>query len=135
MTKKEYLEQIQYFDLKIKVSQEEIENLESVITYVSPIIRDFVNSSTKTKKDDLICKILDFKDKIIDDINYLVELRENVFNSINAIEDVRARTILMLRYLEYKTWDVIAEQMNYSIRNVHRIHNMAIDELVIECLI
>ncbi len=131
ISKRTYLEQVKYLDLKIKVNNDEIKRLESIIIYASPKIRDTTSKSNTSNKDDLLCKVMDLKAKIDEDITKLVKLKITIFDVINSIEDVRAKTLLTFRYLEFKTMFEISEEMNYSIQHLNRLHKAALSELIV----
>ena len=69
--------------------------------------------------------------------NYLIalreylDIREKTEKIIDSAEDVELCSILRYRYLEYRTWEKIAEKMYYSLRNVKYKHKAALDKIKI----
>ena len=45
---------------------------------------------------------------------------------IDAVGDPVCKAILELRYLSFKSWDEIADEMDCSLRNVHYLHGKAL---------
>lgn len=76
--------------------------------------------------EDLIIKIIIIEDEIKADIDNLVSLKKEVSDVINAVEPVECRMLLELRYLCFHTWEDIAVEMNYTVRNVHLLHSKAL---------
>ena len=53
----------------------------------------------------------------------------------NELDDATLRTILILRYLNFQTWEMIACRIHYSYKQVCRLHGKALNLIkdVIEC--
>lgn len=56
-------------------------------------------------------------------------LRFRIYQIINLLEDGNKRVLLMKRYVNMMTWEEIAEDMDYSVMNCHRLHKKALKEL------
>ncbi len=127
---KEFLQQVYFLDLEIKIKREEIESLESKMTYKSPTISDVnVKGSGFYKESDIKCEIIEYK-KVLDIyINNLIRLRQKIVEYIDKVDDCRIRVILQLKYLEYKKYEYIADELNYSTRQISRLHNKGIEML------
>jgi DNA-directed RNA polymerase specialized sigma subunit len=67
------------------------------------------------------------EDEINADIGMLVELKREIVRVVRRVENPSCHTLLSLRYLCFKTWEQIAEEMNYSVQHVHRIHGAALE--------
>ncbi len=132
LTKKEFLEQAFYLNNEIKAKKEEIEKLESMVVYVSPQIRELNTPSFENNKEKMMCVIADYKDELVRDITKLVYLKHQIIVAINKIEDSMIRTLLTLRFIEFKTWEVIAEEMHYGDRHMMRLSKKAIDMIEVE---
>lgn len=50
----------------------------------------------------------------------------NIHKSIDAMADETQKKVLHLRYLRRNSWDRICREMNYSWKQIHRIHNRAL---------
>ena len=50
---------------------------------------------------------------------------------IKGVDNTEYQTLLELRYLCYKTWEQIAVDMGYRVRNVHVLHNEALKKVVV----
>lgn len=54
---------------------------------------------------------------------------KDVDDLINTLDNPQYIAVLRRRYLGDERWEVIALELGYSLRNVHRLHHEAIDML------
>lgn len=80
----------------------------------------------KITEADIIAKIIDLEREMDEGIDRLILIRRGVSDCIEAVQDDRERQLLQYRYLDGLTWERIAVEMNYSWRQVHRIHSDAL---------
>ena len=68
-------------------------------------------------------------------IDRLYEIKKEILENVNKLDDATLRTLLILRYLNFQTWEMIACKMNYGYRHILRLHGNALIEIknVIEC--
>lgn len=59
------------------------------------------------------------------------QLRINIENSINSVADCLLREILIEKYILGKTLEQIAFNLNYSVRQIERLHKKAIEKFAI----
>ena len=83
------------------------------------------------KMQDIIGKIVDLENEINADIDKLVDLKREMVTVIKAVTDPELQTLLELRYLCFKTWEQIAVDMQYSTRNIYKLHDTAIGAIKI----
>lgn len=128
MTAKEYLNQAFRIDQRINSKLEQIESLRALLTKTSSTLSDMPKNPNKGKSrtEDIVIKIMMIEDEIKKDIEKLVALKKDVSDAINAVEPVECRMLLELRYLCFHTWEDIAAEMNYTVRNVHLLHSKAL---------
>lgn len=58
-----------------------------------------------------------------------VQLRQMVEAAIDGVEDERLRDLLRMRYIDDDTWEQIAVKMDYSFRQVTRMHGCALEKI------
>lgn len=85
---------------------------------------DMVNSV-----EDAVCRICDIEERIVKGIKEKYELLELIRSLILKVDDSTCRIFLTKKYLMIKTWEVIADEMNYSVRNIANIQKRAISKL------
>lgn len=90
------------------------------------------NVNTSENKFIMLCRLFRMVDKRI---VRLYEIKKEILENVNKLDDATLRTILILRYLNFQTWEMIACKMNYSYKQVCRLHGKALNLIkdVIEC--
>ena len=71
----------------------------------------------------LITKIEDSQIELIQKQSKLVDIMESIEHTIDGLEDSTERLILRSRYLQCKKWEQICVELNYSWRQIHRLHS------------
>ena len=58
-------------------------------------------------------------------------------SAIDKVEDYRLHDLLVNRYINFYTWEKIAEDMDYSVVHIYRLHGQALKEFqnVMECYV
>ena len=74
------------------------------------------------------CRI---SDKLKEDIEKLINLKQEIMEVIRAVPNIEYQTLLEKRYLCFNTWEQISVDMNYSIQHIHRMHSSALKEIVV----
>jgi hypothetical protein len=62
-------------------------------------------------------------DALVDE--YIIK-RDQIVSQIDSMEDENVYNVLFSRYIEKKTFEVIATEMNYSWRQTIRLHGIAL---------
>lgn len=74
-------------------------------------------------------RLAELDEKIDQRIDQLVAVKQEIMDAIAQVEDSRYRTLLTERYMEFRTWEQIAVDMNYSYMHTCRLHGEALREL------
>jgi len=125
---KQYLRQLRRLNDIVQSKLDQIETLRSLaqkITHVPKNIK-VQESILEDKNSELIAKIVDLENDIKADIDYLLDLKFKITNEINSLDNDDYKLLLMLRYLNFKTWEEIAVEMNCSYQWVHVLHGRAL---------
>lgn len=131
MTAKEYLRQIHILDLKIKHKQLEKEMLMKKAYGVSAVTSDPNKVQTSASTEGpmrYIEKAADLEKTIDRMIDEYINLRDTIINQIHQLKDPRYIEILHERYVNCYSFELIAVNMNYSIRQIYQIHGDALQE-------
>lgn len=130
MTAKQYLRQIYKLNEKIKDKQERINYLKSMSTSIGAIdySKDKIQTSLSADASftNQIMQIIKVEKELEKDKNRMKELFVEISRTIDQVENVNEMLVLSKRYLLMKSWEQIAEEMNYSVRQIHRIHSEAL---------
>lgn len=133
MTAKEYLGQAYRLDQRINSKLEQVLSLRELTTKATATMSDMPGGGSRNiyKMQDIIGKIVDLENEINADIDKLVDLKREMVTVIKAVTDPELQTLLELRYLCFKTWEQIAVDMQYSTRNIYKLHDTAIGAIKI----
>ena len=133
MTAKEYLNQAYWLDRRIDSKLEQLSALKDMATRTTSVMSGEVVSHTRNVRSmqDVIVKIIEMKNEVNADIDQLVDLKAEIMRVIKAVESPEHQTLLELRYLCFKPWKVIANKMGYNVRHIYRLHDEAVDAIVI----
>lgn len=128
MTAKEYLSQAKYIDNRIASKREQIQNLNDLATKCTSTWSDMPGSTNQggSRMADCVMKIIDLEEQISEEMVKLIELKKEIADTINTIENDEYKTLLEKRYLCWMTWEKIAVDMNYSAQHIHRLHGNAL---------
>lgn len=81
--------------------------------------------------EETIVKIVDLEREINRDIDALVDLKAEARKVISKLDNPEQQLILEMRYLCYKSWAEIAEDLSFSESNVYKIHGEALKRIVL----
>ena len=133
MTTKEYLAQAYRIDQRINSKLEQIVSLRELATKATSTLSDTPPSGSRNvhSMEGIIVKMMELENEINADIDILVDLKKEIMSIIKRINNPEQQTLLELRYLCFKTWEQIAVDMGYSIQNAYKVHDRALENIVI----
>ena len=76
---------------------------------------------------DVLCLYNEYEARALE----LVEIQREIRRTIAKVEDNCYRLLLTLRYENFKSWREIAAEMKYSYQYVHKLHNKALQCVVL----
>lgn len=131
MTIKEYLSQAYRIDQRINSKLEQVSSLRELAVKATSTLSDTYSSGNgnKQKMEGVIVKIIDLEHEIDEEVDRLVDLKQEIVSLIKKVKNPEYQTLLELRYLNFKTWEQIATEMHYSIQHTFRIHDKALSLL------
>ncbi|WP_019543959.1 DUF1492 domain-containing protein, partial [Selenomonas bovis] len=93
----------------------------------SSLGREPVSGSANVHKlDGTIAKIVDMECEINEEIDRLVDAKREAMAVIRQVKHPDQQLVLELRYLDFKSWPSIAEEMGLSTRWVQTLHERAL---------
>ena len=115
----------------------ELERLENTIARMqaeieSPkkqLITGMPHGGNPVTMEDKVAKLLDIQALYNRQWDKLIELRRQIETAIAGVQDPRERTLLGYRYIDGLSWEEICVKMNYSWRQIHRIHARALKNM------
>lgn len=135
MTPKEYLNQTYRLNELIQSNFREISRLRSLLYSLSAPSADG-SKVDKTPNADApfartLERIIDLEKDSDAMIDELVLKQSEIRRTVDAVENMNECLILRLRYLEHCSWEEIAQKMNFSLTQCHRIHKKALENVKI----
>lgn len=130
MTTKEYLTQISRLNRMIQNKLSEISQLRELACSISAIKNEErVQASPNPDKIGCAYAKIDEMERNLDKmIDEFVDKKNEIISQIEGVEDEIYYDILFSRYIEKKTFEKIATDMEYSFRQVTRLHGKALQE-------
>lgn len=128
---KNYLCQIENLDRRITAKIEERQNVLDTLLRVTPVMRITTSSGAAghDKMENGIAKLTAYEEEINADIDRLVALKREISELIDRVENPKRRAVLRFRYINYKTFEQIAVDMNMTERNIYHIHRKALRDV------
>ena len=118
---------MQYKTIKVEIKQlkERIKELEERKTSIkSQVITDMPTGNGEgTDILSLIVMIEDAETELIQKEKQLIATMNKIEHTIDNVENSLDRCILRARYIECKAWEQICVELNYSWRQIHRLHS------------
>ena len=135
--KKAYLQKAYNLNKEIKSNREEIERLEEVKVALKGI--DYSKERVQTSRSSydpqytrIVEKIHELEEDIKNEIESMLEVGKSARKNILALKNKEERLVCKYRYIMFLTWEQIAEKMHMSVRNVHRIHGRALQNIKVK---
>lgn len=128
MTAKEFFQRNYYLEQRVNSRLRRLSDLRQLAGRVtSSLGREPVSGSADVHKlDGTIAKIVDMEGEINEDIDRLVGAKREAMAVIRQVEHPDQQLVLELRYLDFKSWPAIAEEMGLSPRWVQTLHERAL---------
>ena len=131
MTAKQYLNRIRILDIKINNKISELSMLKSKSTSLQAVVINDDKVQTSPVLDRLgndVSEILELEEEIRQEIKRYNELKHKIINEIHSLNNRLYIEILYKRYVEFKSLEEIAVEMNYSYDRVRHLHGYALIE-------
>lgn len=62
-------------------------------------------------------------------LNECIDLRLQIEQAVNALNEPRERELMRRRYIEGQRWEQVAYEMNYTLRHVTRLHGRILQRM------
>lgn len=128
---KTYLIQIRQLQSQIDYKTEELEIIQSKLEPQAVSFEEKVNSGMSgARTEKLLCKLIDYKNDINEEIYKLMELKLEAMTLIDKLTSKYPNDaeVLHKRYVQGKKWEEIAEEMFFSVQSVYKIHGRALQK-------
>lgn len=132
METREYLEQYIYAKQEIAALRHEADELRKEAQSISISFGESGGNGQPNadKIPRAVEKITEVESRIEARANDLADLREEIYETIQCVQDCKLRTVLTMRYISGMSWEKIAVEMHYSHKHVTKnLHSQALEEV------
>lgn len=130
METKEYLQQIGRYDRLINNKLVELAQYRSMACSVSAVKNDerVQSSPSYDTMDKIVSKIEQMENEIDMLVDRYIDNKRIIISQIDSMSDEMTYQILFSRYVEQKTFEKMAIEMNYCYKQIIRRHGKALQE-------
>lgn len=129
MNAKQYLLRVRHIDKEINSLLMTISETRAKLTKVTQSFDgDGAQSTKDPHKFDRLVELKALCDDLIDE---QLRLKEETLRTISQLQDRRHRLVLKEYYVDCKTWEQVAVDLNYSYMHTTRLHGYALREFQI----
>nr|DAR71967.1 MAG TPA: Protein of unknown function (DUF1492) [Caudoviricetes sp.] len=130
METKEYLQQIGRYDRLINNKLVELAQYRSMACSVSAVKNDerVQSSPSYDTMDKIVSKIEQMENEIDMLVDRYIDNKRIIISQIDSMPDEMTYQILFSRYVEQKTFEKMAIEMNYCYKQIIRRHGKALQE-------
>lgn len=135
MTKKEWLGQYRALLREERAVAASIEELRILSTSIKSPVSDGMprGSGAGDGLASVVGKLDQMERRHEKMLRTIARKREEILDTINALQDSDERTVLTSHYINGLTWEQVAECMGYTDRNIYFIHGRALQHIRIDC--
>lgn len=132
MKAKEYLQQLQRLDTIINQKIKELDDLRLKSRSIGSI--DYSRERVQTSPSGnapfvgLIERINDLNAEINAEIDAFVDEKHRIINQIQGLKNINHIALLYKRYVEFKKFETIADEMNFTYQYVLNMHGYALKD-------
>ena len=129
MTPKEYLMQYRDAVRRASAAQDHLSELRAIAERITPNYNGGGGShQTGDRLGAAVARLVDAETRVDQEITMLIATEREVEQTINAVDNSILRKLLYERYINGKTWEMIAVMLHYSHQHVvHVLHPKALD--------
>lgn len=129
MNAKEYLEQIETLDIKIKQKEDQLECLRETAGGAAAIRYDKENVQVSIANDIVernVLRLIEMEEAIFVEKVRLEALKNTIIEQIQGLDDNRYIQILYLRYVKNERFEKISVDMSYDYTYTRSLHGEAL---------
>ncbi len=132
---KEQLAQAYRVEQRVNTKWEQIRSLRDLAEGTSQNLSDMPGSPNRniSKMENYITKMVDLQAELFADIDTLLDIKRRCMELIKLVDNIDGQLILEKRYLCYEKWETIAVDLGFTVRQIYRIHDDAINKLDENC--
>lgn len=130
LSAKQYLEQLEIIDVKIRQMEEELKSLRSDACSVSGVEYGREKVQSSRSNDPLghaVTRYVALHDEIREGMNRFADIKHQVVKEIQSLNNANHIQVLFKVYVQYKSLKAASNEMGMSYQYVRKIHQSALD--------
>ena len=134
MNAKQFLSQAYRLNELIKSYQQELAELEALEPAISSPNYSGMPYSGRNPDPPFVRQVIkkvDLERQVRDELNRLIEIKKQIHDAIEGVQNINQRLIFRNRYIEFLTWEQIAGNLGYSLMTVYRMHKEGLKNIVV----
>lgn len=129
MEAKEYLDSYRLIQTRINVLMSNIERLRAEAESVSISLDGLPRgTATSDKMSRIVAEMADLESTLMDEMSGLFIRRQKIITQLGMLKSHKHQLLLQKRYIECKSWEHIAVEMDISWRYCYMLHGSALAE-------
>ena len=132
MTEKEWLQRAWNIEKEIKELEERRNHIRDDALKITPSYeyKESQNTFSGNGRENKLINLAEFNNRIEEQIDRLYLVKKEIDNAIESVPDAKLKRLLKLRYIDFKTWEKIAESLDFAdVRWVYILHGRALKEI------
>lgn len=127
----EFLKGIRRADALVKRKREQIERLRNLAEYRSPIMdpNGGGRGGGRDTRGEVMCKVVDMEKELEHDVARLLEDRMVAMRMIDSLDNADVVSVLYMRYLDGRSWQEIAYELDRTVQWVYELNRRGIRRL------
>lgn len=127
-----YLKKFNKLDREISRNIDHIEKLQDRASRITPSYNPKVRGSSTiySKTEDTLIEKIDLERELMHDLDLYITWRQELSQLFDQVDDGRHRLLLEYRYIDGLTFEKIADKLDCTLRNIHRLHQETLKELL-----
>ena len=127
MEAKEYLDSYRLIQTRINVLMSNIERLRAEAESVSISLDGLPRgTATSDKMSRIVAEMADLESTLMEEMSGLFIRRMKIITQLGMLKSHKHQLLLQKRYIECKSWEVIAYEMDISWRYCYMLHGSAL---------
>lgn len=127
---KQTLQRYRYLEKQIEIREAEKKRLiESIGTPKAPDGMPH-GSGTSDPTGNIGVRWADLQMIIDKKLDEKIKLRTEIEEAIECLSDAD-QVLILLRYIEGKTWEEVAQEMHYGLRHIHKLHSAILQKMAL----
>lgn len=126
---KNYLSQAYYIDKRVITLQDELTMLESKLERCTASYTSFRGGGSQPTFEYNLDKVMKYREMLNHEIDNLIERKRNIKQTIAKLDNDKERLILYKKYINFQTFESIADDLDITPRQVYKIYKKSLENL------